>query len=71
MEVKLFLKLLILFIKNKFINLNEKLNLESVLLPGALDHASCNVNRADGATPKTQSYFYLNHIKSRIPCLHF
>ena len=33
MEVKLFLKLFILFIKNKFINLNEKLNLEGVLLP--------------------------------------
>ena len=32
MEVKLFLKLFILFIKNKFINLNEKLNLEGVLL---------------------------------------
>jgi len=31
MEVKLFLKLFILFIKNKFINLNEKLNLEGVL----------------------------------------
>ena len=33
MEVKLFLKLFIFFIKNKFINLNEKLNLEGVLLP--------------------------------------
>jgi len=31
MEVKLFLKLFIFFIKNKFINLNEKLNLEGVL----------------------------------------
>jgi len=37
MEVKLFLKLFILFIKNKFINLNEKLNLESVLLTGAFN----------------------------------
>ena len=33
MEVKLFLKLFIFFKKNKFINLNEKLNLEGVLLP--------------------------------------
>ena len=33
MKVKLFLKLFIFFIKNKFINLNEKLNLEGVLLP--------------------------------------
>ena len=37
MEVKLFLKLLIFFIKNKFINLNEKLNLEDVLLPSTPD----------------------------------
>jgi len=37
MEVKLFLKLFIFFIKNKFINLNEKLNLEGVLLPGAFN----------------------------------
>ena len=50
MEVKLFLKLFILFIKNKFINLNEKLNLEGVLLPGALDLTSCNHNLAAEAT---------------------
>ena len=40
MEVKLFLKLFIFFIKNKFINLNEKLNLEGVLLPRLAQSAS-------------------------------
>lgn len=47
MEVKLFLKLFILFIKNKFINLNEKLNLEGVLLSSTPDLAQSTYKLPD------------------------